>query len=316
MHGQQPPQKNLSQGLQPYTQKHFPLPPVSHSSSSSSSKGQRKAGWDFIHCWVLAVTGFILYIVWIQARYGIYKYSNTIINPNPEENTDNDGERRRTHCFRIVQALIDFIIFFVHFELFRHSCSCHREEFFMCKDSSTATAITPTTSDLIPPSTSTPSLALPSIRSASAPNHTHLSSSPRALGLYKNRIPTAPSLSALHEKENPRSLVFKPQPSSPFNKTCALCLTSESSVFRPCVLFATAGPAALAALSPHLKGASNGFCERCWGWIYNLSICWTCGEVVVRGEERVGYGWCWWHWGCVGCLVCRVCFSNFPFSLV
>lgn len=48
------------------------------------------------------------------------------------------------------------------------------------------------------------------------------------------------------------------------------------------------------------------FCEDCWKWIYNLSICWTCGEIVGRMEERVGFGWCWWHWGCLGCLMCKV----------
>jgi hypothetical protein len=49
------------------------------------------------------------------------------------------------------------------------------------------------------------------------------------------------------------------------------------------------------------------FCKSCWIWIYDLSICWTCGEIVGRMEERVGFGWCWWHWGCLGCLICKVC---------
>ncbi|MCJ1248595.1 hypothetical protein MMC30_005813 [Trapelia coarctata] len=36
------------------------------------------------------------------------------------------------------------------------------------------------------------------------------------------------------------------------------------------------------------KGEGNGriFCKECWIWIYDLSICWTCGEVVGRLEER------------------------------
>jgi len=56
------------------------------------------------------------------------------------------------------------------------------------------------------------------------------------------------------------------------------------------------------------KGKGNGriFCKECWIWIYDLSICWTCGEIVGRMEERVGFGWCWWHWGCMGCLICKV----------
>ena len=48
------------------------------------------------------------------------------------------------------------------------------------------------------------------------------------------------------------------------------------------------------------------YCEDCWIWIYSIAICWTCGEIVGREEEKVGFGWCWWHWGCLSCLVCRV----------
>lgn len=51
---------------------------------------------------------------------------------------------------------------------------------------------------------------------------------------------------------------------------------------------------------------SQIYCEDCWIWVYNLAICWACGEIVGRHEERVGFGWCWWHWGCLSCLVCRV----------
>ena len=61
------------------------------------------------------------------------------------------------------------------------------------------------------------------------------------------------------------------------------------------------------------EGTGRVFCEACWIWIYNLAICWTCGEVVGRREERVGFGWCWWHWGCLGCLVCKV-FADSPIS--
>ena len=54
------------------------------------------------------------------------------------------------------------------------------------------------------------------------------------------------------------------------------------------------------------------FCRACWVWIYDLSICWTCGEIVYRREERVGFGWCWWHWACLACLICRVRCLNKP----
>src|SRR2546421_28950 len=34
-------------------------------------------------------------------------------------------------------------------------------------------------------------------------------------------------------------------------------------------------------------------CAECWRWMYDLSICWTCGEVVSRTEDAVRFGWCW-----------------------
>lgn len=55
-----------------------------------------------------------------------------------------------------------------------------------------------------------------------------------------------------------------------------------------------------------VEGSGRIFCRDCWIWIYDLSICWTCGEIVGRQEERIGFGWCWWHWGCLGCLICKV----------
>lgn len=36
----------------------------------------------------------------------------------------------------------------------------------------------------------------------------------------------------------------------------------------------------------------------------DLSICWVCGEYIIRGDEVVSLGWCFWHRLCFGCLVC------------
>lgn len=106
-------------------------------------------------------------------------------------------------------------------------------------------------------------------------------------------------------------------------KKCALCHERIPDNVKPCTFPSTA-PAALAALQPHLGSDEASyssfsgppkvfFCHTCWVWIYNLSICWTCGETVAREEEKVSYGWCWWHWACVSCLICRV--GNFLFFL-
>ena len=57
-------------------------------------------------------------------------------------------------------------------------------------------------------------------------------------------------------------------------------------------------------------GDGRVFCEDCWVWIYNLAICWACGEIVGREEGSIGFGWCWWHWGCLNCMSCRVSYSH------
>jgi hypothetical protein len=62
-----------------------------------------------------------------------------------------------------------------------------------------------------------------------------------------------------------------------------------------------------ATSSPRIVGTSARIaCEACWVQLHNLSICWACGDSVVRGEECVSFGWTFWHRGCFGCLSCRV----------
>ena len=57
---------------------------------------------------------------------------------------------------------------------------------------------------------------------------------------------------------------------------------------------------------PKLLGSSARIvCVACWRAVLDLSICWVCGECIVRGDEVVSLGWCFWHRGCFGCLICR-----------
>ncbi|PFH62633.1 hypothetical protein XA68_12707 [Ophiocordyceps unilateralis] len=62
---------------------------------------------------------------------------------------------------------------------------------------------------------------------------------------------------------------------------------------------------------PRVLGRSARLaCEPCHSALLNLSICWVCGEMIVRGDECVSLGWCFWHRACYGCLLCgcrRVC---------
>lgn len=56
---------------------------------------------------------------------------------------------------------------------------------------------------------------------------------------------------------------------------------------------------------PRVVGRSARLaCEPCYNALLDLSICWVCGEVVVRGDDCVSLGWCFWHKSCYGCLIC------------
>jgi hypothetical protein len=57
---------------------------------------------------------------------------------------------------------------------------------------------------------------------------------------------------------------------------------------------------------PKLLGTSARIvCHGCWSAVLDLSICWVCGEYIVRGDEVVSLGWCFWHRSCFGCLFCK-----------
>ena len=85
--------------------------------------------------------------------------------------------------------------------------------------------------------------------------------------------------------------------------TCTVCHNDLPARYRP--HFLPANPTL--SLIPRAVTTARIFCYECWSWIYDLGICWTCGEIVGRKEEKVGFEWCWWHWGCLACMLCRAC---------
>jgi len=120
---------------------------------------------------------------------------------------------------------------------------------------------------------------------------------------FTHALLPSPSLSELSEHSigiHSQNLGLKPS-----LHICTLCQQTFSS--RP-FSFPSTAPAALATIRTSLpsQSPSQAFCQSCWLRIYTLSLCWTCGEIVSRSEERVSFGWCWWHWGCVNCVFCRV----------
>ena len=125
--------------------------------------------------------------------------------------------------------------------------------------------------------------------------------------------PRLSHISSLAPPTLPRSptLALTSSTAKPY-RLCTLC---HHRIKGPKYSFPSVAPAALAAIKlslspqkPRKQSASDErhFCHKCWVRIYDLSLCWTCGDIVHRGEERIGFGWCWWHWGCLGCLFCRV----------
>ncbi|KAG5978770.1 hypothetical protein E4U55_005962 [Claviceps digitariae] len=61
----------------------------------------------------------------------------------------------------------------------------------------------------------------------------------------------------------------------------------------------------LSAQKPHVLGRSARLtCAECYAVIIDLSICWACGELVLREADSVSFGWCFWHRACYGCLLC------------
>lgn len=60
----------------------------------------------------------------------------------------------------------------------------------------------------------------------------------------------------------------------------------------------------LCAGPPHILGrCARLACGACHTAILDLSICWVCGELIVRNSECVSFGWCFWHRACFGCLL-------------
>ena len=91
----------------------------------------------------------------------------------------------------------------------------------------------------------------------------------------------------------PNDRIYRFPPSSPTALTPLLLRFLHSSFDSRCSNQQNFPPAKLA--NSYTRPSSLRICHVCFLRIYNLSICWACGEVVYRAEERVGYGWCWWH---------------------
>ena len=109
----------------------------------------------------------------------------------------------------------------------------------------------------------------------------------RFIGTLQTRQTSSPrSVPAILSLQ--RRNTYKKAGSDQEDYTCTLCWKTFE---KPC----------------HTVGSDSRIvCVDCWKWLYDLSVCWACGEVVFRKDDAVGFGWCWWHWGCFSCIVCSV----------
>jgi hypothetical protein len=89
-----------------------------------------------------------------------------------------------------------------------------------------------------------------------------------------------------------------PHPQSTTTEPSFICTICWQPQYRP----SNPSPS---TFGPKLLGTSARIvCHPCWCAVLDLSICWVCGEYIVRGDEVVSLGWCFWHRACFGCLVC------------
>jgi hypothetical protein len=115
--------------------------------------------------------------------------------------------------------------------------------------------------------------------------------------------PASPATNACSSSQG--SIISTETPSSPVSEltTCPRTPPSPSEAAFICTICWQHQPS---GSKPKLLGTSARIvCRACWRAVLDLSICWVCGECIVRGDEVVSLGWCFWHSGCFGCLVCR-----------
>lgn len=124
-------------------------------------------------------------------------------------------------------------------------------------------------------------------------------------------LPALPSVSKMSSCSLPSS--YPPNLARPktLDSTCALCQIPLTSALKT-YAFPKTAPYILNTIRKlyTMKPPTPIFCLLCFEKLHELGICWVCGDVVAREEERVGCGWAWWHWGCVSCLLCRVSMSS------
>lgn len=130
---------------------------------------------------------------------------------------------------------------------------------------------------------------------------------PKAIGAPITPIVTPPVSHHTHTS-HPHTHTAPPRPPTPaqLTPTITALRTIQKSSDPSFVCTICWSPQYLPSTPRVLGRSSRIVCHQCWRAVLDLSICWVCGECIVRGDEVVSLGWCFWHRGCFGCLLCGV----------
>ncbi|TGO42477.1 hypothetical protein BHYA_0008g00680 [Botrytis hyacinthi] len=134
-----------------------------------------------------------------------------------------------------------------------------------------------------------------------------VSDSPKAIGAPSTPIVT-PLVPHHTHNSHPHTHPTPPRPPTPaqLTPTITALRTIQKSSDPAFVCTICWSPQYLPSTPRVLGRSSRIVCHQCWRAVLDLSICWVCGEGIVRGDQVVSLGWCFWHRGCFGCLLCGV----------
>ncbi|TGO86500.1 hypothetical protein BPOR_0298g00030 [Botrytis porri] len=133
-----------------------------------------------------------------------------------------------------------------------------------------------------------------------------VSDSPKAIGAPVVTPIVTPPIPHHTHTSHPHTHPTPPRPPTPpqLTPTITALRTIQKSSDPSFVCTICWSPQYLPSTPRVLGRSSRIVCHQCWRAVLDLSICWVCGECIVRGDEVVSLGWCFWHRGCFGCLLC------------
>ena len=107
------------------------------------------------------------------------------------------------------------------------------------------------------------------------------------LGLMSNVASTAPRPSKRSETRVPHRVRRERDENLIRNITSARRAPPRSYVYTCTLCWQTFPPPCYTVGSD-----ARTVCIECWKWMYDISVCWSCGTIVYRKTDAVSFGWC------------------------